>query len=51
MAHELRMEVLADGVADAETASCLKELGCDILQGDHIGPPRDEQGFIAAHQQ
>lgn len=51
MAHELRMEVLADGVADAETASCLKELGCDILQGDHVGPVRDAEGFIAAHQQ
>jgi predicted signal transduction protein with EAL and GGDEF domain len=51
VAHELRMEVLADGVGDAETAACLKDLGCDILQGEHIGPPRDEQSFIAAHQQ
>jgi len=51
MAHELRMDVLADGVDDAGTAACLKELGCDILQGEHIGPLRDAQGFIAAHQQ
>lgn len=51
IAHELRMEVLADGVADAATAACLKDLGCDILQGDHVGPLRDAAGFIEAHQQ
>lgn len=51
IAHDLRMEVLADGVADAATADCLKQLGCDILQGDHVGPRRDAAGFIEAHQQ
>lgn len=51
MAHELRMEVLADGVDDAGTADCLKQLGCDILQGDHVGQLRDAKGFVSAHQQ
>lgn len=51
LAHELRLDVLADGVADAATAACLKDLGCDILQGDHIGRLVDAQGFIDAHRQ
>lgn len=51
LAHDMRMEVLADGVADAASASCLKDLGCEIIQGDHVGPALDAQGFIDAHQQ
>ncbi len=51
MAHQSSMEVLGDGVADAATAACLKDLGCDILQGDHVGPLVSAQGFISAYQQ
>lgn len=51
MAHQLRLEVLADGVADAEAAQCLVDLGCDVLQGEHVGPFASVRDFIAAHQQ
>jgi len=33
LAHGLGMEVVADGVEDAKLATCLKELGCDMVQG------------------
>jgi len=51
MAHQSRMEVLGDGVVDAATSACLKDLGCDIVQGEHVGPFVDTQGFIGAWQQ
>ncbi|MDJ0657834.1 MAG: EAL domain-containing protein [Xanthomonadales bacterium] len=39
MAHELRLEVLAEGVESQEQADLLKSFGCDHLQGFHLGRP------------
>lgn len=36
------IEVIAEGVEDAETAEILVTLGVDYLQGFHIGFPKDE---------
>jgi EAL domain-containing protein (putative c-di-GMP-specific phosphodiesterase class I) len=49
-AHDLGMEVLADGVDDAGAAERLKSLGCDVIQGDHVGPMQDATTFIGANQ-
>ncbi len=46
LARELKLEVLAAGVADEASAARLKELGCDYVQGPQIGPPLDVAAFI-----
>ena len=38
VAHELRMDVAAEGVASGEQADFLAAAGCDELQGNHLGP-------------
>jgi EAL domain-containing protein (putative c-di-GMP-specific phosphodiesterase class I) len=39
LAHSLGITVAAEGVESAEVASLLVDLGCDELQGYHIGRP------------
>ncbi|MDT0617035.1 EAL domain-containing protein [Salinisphaera sp. P385] len=39
MAHNLELEVVAEGVETAEQMSLLKSLGCDTLQGYLLGRP------------
>ncbi len=39
LAHSLDIHVAAEGVESAEVASLLIDLGCDELQGYHIGRP------------
>jgi diguanylate cyclase (GGDEF)-like protein/PAS domain S-box-containing protein len=39
LAHSLDIHVAAEGVESAEVASMLIDLGCDELQGYHIGRP------------
>jgi diguanylate cyclase (GGDEF)-like protein/PAS domain S-box-containing protein len=39
MAHQLRMVVSAEGVETAEQARFLSGIGCDELQGYHLGRP------------
>lgn len=46
MAHHLRLDVLAVGVADHASASRLKELGCDYMQADYKGPALDAKLFV-----
>lgn len=38
MAHNLSLQVIAEGVETAEQATLLKELGCDYAQGYHFSP-------------
>lgn len=46
LAHHLRLEVVAVGVADDADAVRLKELGCDYMQADFKGPALDPKEFV-----
>jgi EAL domain-containing protein (putative c-di-GMP-specific phosphodiesterase class I) len=39
LAHALRMDVIAEGVEDEETARLLCELGAENLQGYYVSKP------------
>jgi len=45
LAHNLSLQVVAEGVEDAETMSELAELGCDIAQGFHLSRPLPANEF------
>lgn len=49
LAHNLGLEVVAEGVETAKTLAHLTRLGCDMVQGFHIGrplPPEAATEFI-----
>ncbi len=46
LAHQLKLDVVAVGVADNAAAARLKELGCDYMQADYKGPALDPKGFV-----
>ena len=49
LAHDLGLEVVAEGVETLEHVSQLRELGCDVVQGFLVGRPvSPEQGTVAA---
>jgi len=39
LGHALELRVVAEGVEDAETWSALYAMGCDVIQGYHLGRP------------
>ena len=39
MAHNLGLEVLAEGVEDERTEDLLRAMGCDQIQGYHLSRP------------
>jgi EAL domain-containing protein (putative c-di-GMP-specific phosphodiesterase class I) len=39
LAHELGLEVVAEGIEDAASLALLKDMGCDFGQGYLIGRP------------
>jgi EAL domain-containing protein (putative c-di-GMP-specific phosphodiesterase class I) len=50
LAHALELEVVAEGVEDANTWDTLGEMGCDIAQGFHWSrpvPARDLAAWLA----
>ena len=47
LAHHLKFDVVALGVADDAAAGRLKELGCDYMQADYKGSALDPKGFVA----
>jgi predicted signal transduction protein with EAL and GGDEF domain len=49
LAHHLRLDVVAVGVADEAAAIRLSELGCDYMQADYRGPALDPAGFVARY--
>ena len=47
MAHELGLDVVAEGVDNAQTCLVLEECGCDYLQGYYFASPLSEQGLLS----
>lgn len=47
LAHDMRLESVAEGVENAEAARLLTELGIDHLQGYYFSPPRPFASFTA----
>jgi diguanylate cyclase (GGDEF)-like protein len=47
LARDLGLRVVADGVADAETALALSTLGCERIQGEYVSAPLGAQELIA----
>ncbi|OOG45623.1 GGDEF domain-containing phosphodiesterase [Rhodanobacter sp. C01] len=49
LAHQLHMTVAAEGVETSAQASFLAQMGCDELQGNHLGtalPAHEAEGFF-----
>ena len=46
LGHNLSLNVVAEGVEDLKTASRLKKLGCDVLQGFHFSKPLNDEHFL-----
>lgn len=46
LAHELGLQVVAEGIEDQQTFELLRELGCDYGQGYHISKPILPDQFI-----
>ena len=50
LGHQLGATVVAEGVEDAQSASILADMGCDVLQGYFIGRPELLGDFPAIRQ-
>jgi diguanylate cyclase (GGDEF)-like protein len=51
LAHNMGLKVIAEGVEDASAERLLRDLGCDLVQGDYICRPLDPaqvREFVAA---
>jgi EAL domain-containing protein (putative c-di-GMP-specific phosphodiesterase class I) len=46
LAHDLGLAIIAEGVEDEPTLERLTELGCDRVQGFHLGRPMPPEAFI-----
>lgn len=46
MAHELGLDVVAEGVDNAQTCLVLEECGCDYLQGYYLASPLSERSLM-----
>lgn len=47
LAHNLGLEVVAEGIENAETLSWLVDLGCDVGQGYYFSHPLDASELVA----
>ncbi len=51
LSKNMGMEIIAEGVEDADEAAALKDLGCEMAQGYHFAKPMSEQDvaeFVSA---
>jgi EAL domain-containing protein (putative c-di-GMP-specific phosphodiesterase class I) len=46
LAHDLGLDLIAEGVEDLETASVLADLGCDVIQGFLLARPMPVDDFL-----
>lgn len=47
LSHHLGLEVVAEGVEDAEALELLRGMGCDFAQGYHLGRPGPAEAQVA----
>jgi EAL domain-containing protein (putative c-di-GMP-specific phosphodiesterase class I) len=47
LGHSLGLNLTAEGVEDAETLDFLRDTGCDLAQGYHIGRPMSGESVAA----
>jgi len=47
LGHTLGLDIVAEGVEDAETLSMLSEIGCTLAQGFHVARPMTGDEFAA----
>jgi EAL domain-containing protein (putative c-di-GMP-specific phosphodiesterase class I) len=50
LAHQFRLTCLAEGVESPQQLARLRELGCDLAQGFHLGMPIAAEEFARVHQ-
>ena len=46
LAHDLGLDLVAEGVEDVETAGVLADLGCDVIQGYLLARPMPVAAFL-----
>jgi len=46
LAHDLGLEVVAEGIEDETTQNQLRDWGCDVAQGYHIGRPMPQADLM-----
>jgi diguanylate cyclase (GGDEF)-like protein len=46
LGRHLGLEVVAEGVEDADTQTVLSDMGCDLIQGYHLGRPMPVEEFL-----
>jgi diguanylate cyclase (GGDEF)-like protein len=46
LGRSLQLQIVAEGVETAGQRDYLNELGCDLLQGYHLGKPVDAEAFL-----
>src|SRR5665647_3448058 len=46
LARDLGLRIVAEGIEDEETAVALRELGCEIGQGYHLGRPTTPEQIL-----
>jgi diguanylate cyclase (GGDEF)-like protein/PAS domain S-box-containing protein len=51
MAHRLQVGIVAEGVETVEQLAFLRQHGCDVAQGYHLGRPVDAERFAQQHLQ
>jgi diguanylate cyclase (GGDEF)-like protein len=47
LTHALGLHMVAEGVEDEQTLVILRDLGCDLVQGWHLGRPMSAEAFEA----
>jgi len=47
LAHNLGLNITAEGIEDQETLNILQILGCDFAQGHHLAKPMNNENYIS----
>lgn len=51
LAHEMNLQVVAEGVETEDQSSILKRLGCDLAQGYYYGRPQETEHLEVAYRE